>query len=239
MSKRLIQEDERWPAFVRRYASDLGAFAREVCGIKVDSQLARVYGLVEKPGCRVSIASDVNPLEHGTISPMAPIALWNLLCRPDSMTMVAIPFGDVLRCCQQYGELVKGIEGPAAWVREYLTTTMTNIYLDCRFSGGQIRFAAASESHPETFAGVAHGPGLLWLMESAHEIPHDCFGVAGGTLTDQNSRMVLLANSKAVGGWYVNATRNELSKRRGGYWDAVSVFLEPGKQSAKVLSWHQ
>ncbi|MDF2792308.1 MAG: hypothetical protein K0S85_61 [Pseudomonas orientalis] len=235
MSKRPIQEDERWPAFARRYANNLADFAREVCGVEVDKELARAFECVGLPGCRVSISSDRNPMEMGVVSPLAPIALWRLLCRPDSLTMVAVPFGDTVRCCEQYGELSKNNAGAHAWVVEYLSITVSAIKLrqQCRFSGGGIRFVAASEHHPEHLAGFC-GRGdrdMLWLMENASFIPAACYQVALAGCDN----MVLHALSGRLGS-FVQGTRTRLSKAAGGPWEVVDLDgCESRKQPPKAL----
>lgn len=235
MSKRLIQEDERWPAFARRYANNLADFAREVCGVEVDKELARAFECVGLPGCRVSISSDRNPMEMGVVSPLAPIALWRLLCRPDSLTMVAVPFGDTVRCCEQYGELSKNIAGAHAWVVEYLSITVSAIKLrqQCRFSGGGIQFVAASERHPEHLAGVCGrgGRDMLWLMENASFITTACYRVALAGCDD----MVLHA-LRGRPGSFVHGTRTSLSKAAGGHWDVIDLnSSESRKHLLKAL----
>lgn len=234
MSKCMIQDDDRWPALVRRYANDLPSFAREVCGMGVDNELARAFECVERPDCRVSITSHMNPMEKGVVSPLAAIALWKLFCRPDSLTVVAVPLGDMLRCCEQYGVLAKQIAGPASWLLDYLhiTATRISIRVSCRFSGGGIRFVAASERNPEHMAGFC-GMDMLWLMEGASHMPSACIKVA--LASHCGTGMVLHARSGRIGS-FVRGTRTTFNKAAGGHWDVIDLSgPEYCKQPSRML----
>ncbi|QIB08997.1 hypothetical protein GZ982_30070 (plasmid) [Pseudomonas fluorescens] len=235
---RLIQEDERWPAFARRYANNLADFAREVCGVEVDKGLARAFECVGLPGCRVSIASDRNPMEMGVVSPLAPIALWRLLCRPDSLTMVAVPFGDMLRCCEQYGKLAKNIVGPHAWLLDYLRITIRSIRLNQQeqYSGRGVLFMAASEHYPERMAGFC-GHDVMWLMEDANAMAAVSFQVAReGLACCGDGGMVLHAGRGLRKGFFRDTqTTGSSCWASGGHWDSfVLNATHECKPSLKV-----
>lgn len=236
MSERLIQDDERWPAFVRRYANNLAAFAREVCGLEVDDQLARAFESVQMPDCQVSMASDLNPMERGMISPLAPIAFWRLFCRPESRTMVAVPFGDMLRCCEQYSKLVKRIEGEHAWLVGYLRITIRSIRLrqQAEYSGCGVLFLAASAHSPEHMAGFG-GRDPMWLMEDASTMPEVSFQVAREGLARSGGSMVLHSGQGRRKGFF-RATQTTLSCwASGSSWKAfVLNSSQDRKPSLKV-----
>lgn len=237
MSARLIQDDARWPGFVRRYANDLSAFAREVCGMEVDDQLARAFESVQMPDCRVSMASDLNPMERGVISPLAPIAFWRLLCRPDSQTLVAVPFGDMLRCCERFSGLVKRFVGANAWVLEYLRLSSSTVMLkqQGRFSGAGVRFMAASEYYPERMAGFC-GRDVVWLMEDASAMAAVSFQVAREGLTCCDAGGMVLHSGGGRRKGFFRDTQTTLSCRAsGGHWDAfVLNATQCRKPSLKV-----
>jgi hypothetical protein len=235
MSARLIQEDERWPAFVRRYANDLAAFAREVCGMEVDSQLGRAFESAQLPDCRVSIASDLNAMERGVISPLAPIAFWRLLCRPDAQTLVAVPFGDMLRCCEQYSKLVRNISGEHAWLVEHLRITIRSIRLRQQEQWCGVLFFAASAHSPENMAGFC-GRDVMWLMEDAGAMPAVSFEVARGGLAHcNNGGMVLHAGRFRLKGFFRDTQTTLSCWASGSSWKAfVLNGTEHSKPSLKV-----
>lgn len=235
MSERLIQDDERWPAFVRRYANDLAAFAREVCGMEVDDSLVRAFDSVQIPDCRVSIASDLNAMERGVVSPLAPIALWRLLCRPDSHTLVAVPFGDMLRCCEQYSKVAKNIEGEHAWLVDYLRITLRSIRLRQQEQWCGVLFFAASAHSPEHMAGFC-GCDVMWLMEDAGAMPAVSFQVARGGLDQCNTGgMVLHAGRLRLKGFFRETQTTGCCWASGGHWKAfVLNATQHRKPSLKV-----
>lgn len=235
MNKPLIQDDERWHAFVRRYANDLAAFAREVCGMEVDDSLALAFESVQMPDCRVSMASDLNAMERGVISPLAPIAFWRLLCRPESQTLVAVPFGDMLRCCEQYSKLIRNIVGEHAWLVDYLRITLRSIRLRQQEQGSGVLFFAASAHSPEHMAGFS-GRDVMWLMEDAGAMPTVSFEVARGGLEHCNTGgMVLHAGRFRLKGFF-RATQTTLSCwASGSSWKAfVLNATQYRKPSVKV-----
>jgi len=237
MNKPLIQDDERWPAFVRRYANDLAAFAGEVCGMEVDSQLAQAFESAQLPGCRVSMASDLHPMERGVISPLAPIALWRLLCRPESLTIVAVPFGDMLRCCERYSGLVKRFVGANSWALEYLRLSSSTMMLkqQGRLSGAGVRFMAASEHYPERMAGFC-GRDVMWLMEEASAMAAVSFQVAREGLTCCDTGGMVLHSGRGMRRGFFRDTQTTLSCRAsGGHWDAfVLNATQERKPSLRV-----
>ncbi|WP_426237547.1 hypothetical protein [Pseudomonas sp. TWP3-2] len=237
MSQRLIQDDERWPAFVRRYANDLAAFAREVCGMEVDEQLARAFENVQMPDCRVSMASDLNSMQPGVISPLAPIAFWRLLCRPESLTMVAAPFGDMLRCCERYSGLVKSFVGANSWALEYLRLSSSTMMLkqQGQFSGAGVRFMAASEHYPERMAGFC-GRDVMWLMEDASAMAAVSFQVVREGLNLCGDGGMVLHSGRGLRKGFFRETQTTLSCRASGSnWKAfVLNATQDRKPSLKV-----
>lgn len=230
---RNICKDTRWRELTDRYANDLQAFAVDVLGMELTQQQIELYEAVLVPGSRVSLASNIDPVSRDDVSPLAPIALWNLLCRPASLTTVAIPLGGVLLCSERYAALAKSVDGPAAWVREYLQIAGTEICL-AGPDGGRVVFLAANRHQPQNLAGFS-GPRHLWLLEGASDFADICHEVIGATLrAERDSRLVLHARQGRFGS-FVNLTRNELSKASGGRWDVITIDSpDTSKQPAKA-----
>jgi hypothetical protein len=229
MSTAPLYEDARWPAFIARYANDLCAFAADVLGMEVTPALARTYCLASLPGCRVSIATDIDLHGVDAISPMAPIAIWRLLCRPESRTLVTIPFGGGRARKQQYVRLLTWIvEGEHSWLRAYISVDATQIHLRRRHTGAKILFLCADQRSPENLAGFCWDH-MCWLMEDAEDIPDVCFGVAGGSMTDPGAGMVLTNKPWRQSG-YAALTRGRLSKSQGGSWDVCTLESTQSQQ---------
>ncbi|WP_219097598.1 hypothetical protein [Pseudomonas sp. UMAB-40] len=229
MSTPPLYEDARWPAFIARYANDLCAFAADVLGMEVTPELARTYCLASLPGCRVSIATDIDLHGCDAISPMAPIALWRLLCWPQSQTLVVTRFGRRRASKQQYERLLTWmVDGAHSWLRAYITVDATHIQLRRRYAGAGILFLCADQRSPESLAGHTGGH-VCWLMEDAEDIPDVCFCVAGASMTDPGASMVLTNKPWRESG-YAALTRGKLSKDQGGPWDVCAL---EGTQSGR------
>lgn len=229
MSLTPLYEDARWPAFIERYANDLCAFAADVLGMEVTPALARVYCLASLPGCRVSIATDIDLHGWDGISPMAPIAIWRLLCRPESRTLVAIPYRGGRARKQQYERLLTWmVEGTHSWLRAYISVKAHQIHLRRQSMGAKILFLCADPRRPESLAGF-YGEHIFWLMEDAHDIPDACFCVACSAMTDPGAGMVLTNKPWRESG-YAADTRGRLSKNQGGVWDVCTL---EGMQSGR------
>lgn len=213
-----LYKDWRWPELLERYSNDLCAFATEVCGLELSPALASAYAIAIQPGSRVSIASDLSPQN----SPLAPIAIWRLLFRPASITMVAIPYGLMRFRRNHYQDVLRAIGvSPCGWLTDYIKSEREVIHLGARYTGAVIRFRSARANCPEALAGV-WGDDLFWLMEDAHDIPDVCFAVANGSLTDMSDCMALSAHNDSARGFALE-TRTALGKWQGGHWDVFGV----------------
>lgn len=228
MSPPPLYEDARWPAFIARYANDLCAFAADVLGMEVTPALANTYCLASLPGCRVSIATDIDLHGVDAVSPMAPIAIWRLLCRPESRTVVTIPFGGGRARKGQYVRLLTWMaEGAHSWLRAYISVDATQIHLRRRYAGENILFLCADPRSPENLAG--HFGDVCWLMEDAEDIPDVCFSVALAAMRDPGASMVLTNKPWRETG-FAAATRGRLSKDQGGQWDAAVLKSTQSQQ---------
>jgi len=217
----LLQDDARYPAFLERYQNDLGAFAAEVCGIELTPELALAYGFAGEPGARLSISSELDE-RIDKIGSLAPIALWNLLSRLNSRTLVAIPWGNVRSRWERYVDLTQQIRrGPHAWLAEYITISINRIFISYAGAPGaaEIRFLTAS--HPETLAGF-FGDNLYWLMEDAQSINEQCVAVIMSSLHSPDASVAMSAPARA-NNWFLSLTRARLNRDVGGPWHGVVI----------------
>lgn len=191
----MIKHDPRWLDLLARYSTDLPAFVREVCGIPCNPSLTAAYQDLSRPTARVSIGGELEDLlEDGAISPMAPVALWHLLCRPMSTTVVVLPAIGNRRRKAQYRELVaKVAAGRYGWVIDYLVWRGHDLSVrDYRNWMVTLRAPIA----PEALAGQC-SPGLLWLLEDAHAFKPDYFLVASGSCTHYANGIGMLFDTRA------------------------------------------
>lgn len=192
----MIKHDPRWLDMLTRYSADLPAFVAEVCGIPCDWSVHRAYQDLSRPGARVSIAGNLDKLDRpGAISPLAPVALWHLLCRPMSTTMVVLPSTHNARRKEQYKALVAQVaKGRYGWVVDYLVWRGFDLSVrDHRFWMVTLR----APYDPTALCGQS-SPALMWIFEDAHAQKTDNFNVAGASCTHYANSMAMLLDSRAT-----------------------------------------
>lgn len=208
-------QNPRWPDFMRRYAQDLRGFARDVCGVELAPNMDQAYATAELPGCRVAMTGALDYLQDDdqAISPLAPVALWHLLCRPGSATNVVLPPGGVRRR-RQYRELLKAIaSGPYGWLCEVLDVRSDEIRV---LGANHWRILFITAGAPQVLLGYMH-KDLLWLVEDAHALPDQCFEVMGGARYGHTeTRLVMLSHFLAITGFAYRA-------RNSPNWDAFNL----------------
>ncbi|MBA1218155.1 MULTISPECIES: hypothetical protein [Pseudomonas] len=223
-----IDADPRWPAFVKRYAFNLYAFAVEVCGMGkgkgVTWQQKQLFDATSRFGCRVSVSSG-----HGTgkTRSFGVTGLWHLLCYRNSNTYVTAPKLKTVRegvwkeMTNLKAEILKG---PHAWVAEYFTIQAEKVYINTRSATWYITTRTAPRGSPENLAGT-HGDFLLWMADEASGIPDENFGVIGGALTDKRNRFIMASQPTRNSG-YFRDTHYSLSTKQGGEWTSLTFSSE-------------
>lgn len=219
-----LDEDPRYAGFVERYAFDLERFAVEVVGSVPVPDQRYLFGAVQVPGCRVSVASG-----HGTgkTSGFAIIALWHLLSYRNSNTFISAPKLETVSkgVWKEFGDLLGKIErGPHAWLLQYFTVKQQLVYVNGYKLSWWISCKTAPRGSPENLAG-AHRDWLLWLIDEASGVPDANFGVIGGSLTDARNRMVLASQPTRNTGFFYD-THHKLNATRGGAWTALTFDSE-------------
>ncbi|QSL90510.1 Hint domain-containing homing endonuclease [Pseudomonas atacamensis] len=155
------------------------------------------------------------------------IALWHLLCYPNSNTYITAPKLKTVRegVWKEITTMKTAIEnGPHAWIAEYFTIQAEKVYVNLKSAVWYVTTRTAPRGSPENLAGT-HGDYLLWLADEASGIPDANFGVIGGSMTDKRNRFVLASQPTRDSGFFRD-THHNMSKVQGGEWTALTFSSE-------------
>jgi hypothetical protein len=184
-------QDERWPAFAERYAFDLTAFAREVCGHVITPGLAAAFAHVEQPSCRL-LLDDIQPASTQGLL-LATMALWHLTTRPESMTVITSPRGVHWASDTALPLILSNLfGGPYAWLAAGLKRGL-NFWCVKGSPLSRISLRKINRKAPEELAGLCNRY-LLWLVEGADDLPREHYAVIGGSCMYQANGIVIAAN---------------------------------------------
>lgn len=167
MSPLSLYGDARWPAFGERYAADLCAFAKEVCGVELDAEERTAYLSASKPGACM-VLSDIH---NKSAARLEAVALWALLFHPRNDVVVIAPRREVHK--QHWALYMKVTTGEHRWLGEYLRVSQAGVRTDAGYDGPRISFRTAINHSPENLAGM-YGSRLLFLVEGAAGIDDRC-----------------------------------------------------------------
>lgn len=215
--KKTLQDDERYPDFVARYAFDCTRFAIEVCGLDPTWQQIELFDSVSLPGSRTSASSG-----HGTgkTSGFAIIAMWHLLCYYNSNTFLTAPKLTTVHdgVWKEFADLSTKIQtGQQGWIWDYYTIETQRVYVKGFKLSWWVVAKTAPRGSPENLAG-SHRDWLLWLADEASGIPDPNFAVITGALTDERNRMVLASQPTRSSGFFYD-THHGLSMDEDGVWN--------------------
>ncbi|RRW59543.1 hypothetical protein EGJ51_18085 [Pseudomonas fulva] len=198
----------RFLEFVERYADDLPAFTRDVCGLNLEPDQCEAYEAAQRPEGRVVISTYIAGLYGNELktSVLAPVALWHFFTRFKSTTVVVLPRGRSA-CRRQYRDLLNRVqEGPFGWLCSGMRVNNERFYRSFEW---QLSFRSVSA--PEALCGY-WAEHLMWLVEAADQLGETFFQVMKTSCRGRNA-IVLLADQfesngtaplHAGGGWAVH-----------------------------------
>lgn len=219
-----LQDDPRWPDFIKRFAFDLNRFAFEVCGQNSTWQQIDLFNSVQDPGSRTSVVSG-----HGTGKSRALgiIATWHLLCFLMSNTLITAPKIEQVQnvSWKEITDIKDYIQGGQyGWICDYYKVEDERVYVNGFKKQWFVIAKTAPRGQPENLAGM-HRDWYMVIADEASGIPDANFGVLTGGLTDKRNRMLMTSQGTRNTGFFYD-THHKLSKARGGPWNALSFNSE-------------
>ena len=199
---------------MKRYQHDPVKFAREVIGMDPDDWQCELLQSVADPKIRrVSCRSG-----HGVgkSSAVAMAAIWHVLMRVPSKTVVTAPTSAQLfdACFAEMKNIAKRLKPP---FNELLEIKSDRIELKSAPESTFISCRTSRQEQPEALAGV-HSPSTLLLADESSGIPESVFEAASGSMSGIHSTTVLTGNPTRNTGFFYD-THNRLKEN----WHTMHV----------------
>lgn len=199
--------DNPFLKLMKRYHKDPVKFAREVIGMDPDDWQCELLEAVANPEIRrVSCRSG-----HGVgkSSAVAMAAIWHVLMRVPSKTVVTAPTSAQLfdACFAEMKNIAKKLKPPFDDLLEIksdrieLKSSPESTFISCRTS---------RQEQPEALAGV-HSPSTLLLADESSGIPESVFEAASGSMSGIHATTVLTGNPTRNTGFFYD-THNRLKE---------------------------
>lgn len=225
----------QWYDFRERYQLDIVAFAIEALDMTVEAgqaiswQQEILFESICLPTSRTTVASG-----HGTGKSRSAgvVALWHLLCFPDSITMFTAPqIGQLRKIVWKeiaicYDRLKNGIWG---WLADYVVILSELVYIKGHDKTWHVLAKTAPKHQPTNIAGQ-HGDNYLLWVDEASGVDDAVMEVVMGALTHPDNKAVLTSQPTRNAGFFYD-THHKLSHRSGGVWRALTFN---GEQSPLV-----
>jgi len=213
--------DNPFLKLMKRYHKDPVKFAREVIGMEPDDWQCELLEAIANPEIRrVSCKSG-----HGVgkSSAVAMAAIWHVLMRVPSKTVVTAPTSAQLfdACFAEMKNIAKRLKPPFDDLLEIksdrieLKSSPESTFISCRTS---------RQEQPEALAGV-HSPSTLLLADESSGIPESVFEAASGSMSGIHATTVLTGNPTRNTGFFYD-THNRLKEN----WYTMSVSCIDSKR---------
>lgn len=225
----------QWYDFRERYQLDIVAFSIEALDMTVEAgqaiswQQEILFESICLPSSRTTVASG-----HGTGKSRSAgvVALWHLLCFPDSITMFTAPqIGQLRKIVWKeiaicYDRLKSGVWG---WLADYVVILAELVYIKGYDKTWHVLAKTAPKHQPTNIAGQ-HGDNYLLWVDEASGVDDAVMEVVMGALTHPDNKAVLTSQPTRNAGFFYD-THHKLSHRSGGVWRALTFN---GEQSPLV-----
>lgn len=189
-----LYADSFWPSFAERFANDVPAFAKEVCGLDLGPLLAPWAANASRPNLRLLLDSAGHGDEQGAL--LAVIALWHFTTRPDSITVVVAPVASRSFVLFWLRRLVTHIKYRYyGWMVPYLRVDARGNFKTQGAHMSRIDLRGENRKAPENLRGYC-ARHLLWIAEDCDYMALDTFRVIRGSLTHQDSGLVMAATKQ-------------------------------------------
>ena len=201
---------------MKRYHRDPVKFAREVIGMDPDDWQCELLEAVANPEIRRVTCRSGHGV--GKSSAVAMAAIWHVLMRVPSKTVVTAPTSAQLfdACFAEMKNIAKKLKPPFDDLLEIksdrieLKSSPESTFISCRTS---------RQEQPEALAGV-HSPSTLLLADESSGIPESVFEAASGSMSGIHATTVLTGNPTRNTGFFYD-THNRLKEN----WYTMHVSL--------------
>ena len=192
---------------MKRYHKDPVKFAREVIGMDPDDWQCELLEAVANPEIRRVTCRSGHGV--GKSSAVAMAAIWHVLMRVPSKTVVTAPTSAQLfdACFAEMKNIAKKLKPPFDDLLEIksdrieLKSSPESTFISCRTS---------RQEQPEALAGV-HSPSTLLLADESSGIPESVFEAASGSMSGIHATTVLTGNPTRNTGFFYD-THNRLKE---------------------------
>lgn len=192
---------------MKRYHRDPVKFAREVIGMDPDDWQCELLEAVANPEIRRVTCRSGHGV--GKSSAVAMAAIWHVLMRVPSKTVVTAPTSAQLfdACFAEMKNIAKKLKPPFDDLLEIksdrieLKSSPESTFISCRTS---------RQEQPEALAGV-HSPSTLLLADESSGIPESVFEAASGSMSGIHATTVLTGNPTRNTGFFYD-THNRLKE---------------------------
>ena len=199
--------DNPFLKLMKRYHRDPVKFAREVIGMDPDDWQCELLEAVANPEIRRVTCRSGHGV--GKSSAVAMAAIWHVLMRVPSKTVVTAPTSAQLfdACFAEMKNIAKRLKPPFDDLLEIksdrieLKSSPESTFISCRTS---------RQEQPEALAGV-HSPSTLLLADESSGIPESVFEAASGSMSGIHATTVLTGNPTRNTGFFYD-THNRLKE---------------------------
>lgn len=165
---------------------------------------------------RISIASGHGTGKSATISWLM---LWYLFCFKDCQIACTAPsaeqMNDVL-----WKEAMKWIQKMPEGIKEKYQWTGSHIRISESPETWFARAKTARKEAPEALAGV-HAEHVMLLVDEASGVPEEIFNTAEGSLTEENTLVILISNPTRLVGYFYDSHHSDKKN-----WQTLSFNSE-------------
>lgn len=213
--------DNPFLKLMKRYHKDPVKFAREVIGMNPDDWQCELLEAVANPEIRRITCRSGHGV--GKSSAVAMAAIWHVLMRVPSKTVVTAPTSAQLfdACFAEMKNIAKRLKPPFDDLLEIksdrieLKSSPESTFISCRTS---------RQEQPEALAGV-HSPSTLLLADESSGIPESVFEAASGSMSGIHATTVLTGNPTRNTGFFYD-THNRLKEN----WYTMHVSCVDSKR---------
>lgn len=186
-----LYDDAFWPRFAERFANDVPAFAKEVCGIDLGPLLTPWAANASKPNLRLLL--DAAGHGDGQAVLLAVIALWHLTTRPDSTAVIITPIAARSPAREWIERLLTHIRHRYyGWLVPYLRADVRGNLKTNGAHTSRIDLRGENRRAPENLCGY-WARDLLWIAEDSDRMARDTFRVISGSLVHERCGLVMAA----------------------------------------------
>lgn len=226
MSKpRNILADPRYQIFRERYYDNFRDYVLENCDVTPTWQQVKFMEAVEKPGCRVAVASG-----HGTGKSwiLAWLLDWNLRVFPYSNALLTATNIEQARSVvwKYLDGVIECMDGMYPWMRGFFVKETRRYYARPFKDSWYVLPKTASKGAPENLAGQ-HNNNLLIVVDEASGVADAIHGVLRGALTHRRNRYVMTSQPTRSAGHFYDAMRRLVKGQdTDGIYDAITMNSE-------------